>query len=149
EHARRKAQEILSDLPERKPKAATFCDLEEVASDADQHLVERAFVDFVEDHLVKLGRTPRYINDNTSLFRRFILPEWAGCDLRSITSEDVKAAINGIVMLGTPIQANRTLSLLKRWFRWAVRGGLIERNPATGVREPVRERDRERVLSDQ
>ena len=47
-----------------------------------------------------------------------------------------------------PIQANRTLALVRKMFNWAISRDIVERNPCTQVRAPGKERQRERVLND-
>ena len=47
----------------------------------------------------------------------------------------------------TPIQANRTLALVRKMFNWAISRDIVERNPCTQVIAPGKERQRERVLN--
>ena len=49
---------------------------------------------------------------------------------------------------GSPVQANRTLARLKTLFAWAVREEIIENDPTARVEKVVKERARDRVLSD-
>jgi integrase len=44
--------------------------------------------------------------------------------------------------------ANKTLVMARRLFTWAQDRGLVEHNPAAGIRRPGREQTRDRVLSD-
>jgi integrase len=49
---------------------------------------------------------------------------------------------------GAGVQANRTLARLRTCCRWAVANDLISTDPTDGVRMPVKETPRDRVLSD-
>jgi integrase len=67
---------------------------------------------------------------------------------RSILRKDVISLIDGIVDRGAPIQANRTLAVLRRLFNWAVERELLDANPVSGMSMPAVEASRDRVLSD-
>jgi integrase len=67
--------------------------------------------------------------------------------LDEITSEDVKRLVRGIAK-DAPSQANHTLAYLKAMLGWAVDEGLIEKNPAAGVKMPAQKVERERALGD-
>jgi integrase len=67
--------------------------------------------------------------------------------LDEITSEDVKRLVRGIAK-DAPSQANHTLAYLKAMLGWAVDEGLIEKNPAAGVKMPAQKVERERALDD-
>lgn len=55
--------------------------------------------------------------------------------------------LDEIVERGAPIQANRTLALLRKMFNFAVQRDILGSTPVTLVKAPARERQRERVLS--
>src|SRR4029079_7124655 len=81
-----------------------------------------------------------------------VLPQWAGRRARSITARDVRRLLDGIVDRGAPIQANRTLAVVRRVFNWAAAPdrALVPQscNPCRGLERPAPERQRERVLSE-
>jgi site-specific recombinase XerD len=60
----------------------------------------------------------------------------------------VIALVEQIVDRGSPIQANRTLVLLKQVFKFGVQREIIEASPAAAIDKPVKETPRDRVLSD-
>ena len=49
---------------------------------------------------------------------------------------------------GSPVQANRTLGLLKQVFKFGVQRGIIDASPAVAIDKPAKETRRDRVLSD-
>jgi integrase len=79
---------------------------------------------------------------------RSAVAAWGERDVRTITKRDVVDLLDGIVDRGSPIAANRTLAHLRAWFGWLKARDVIAVSPAEGVRPPVAERSRDRVLSD-
>jgi len=69
-----------------------------------------------------------------------VLSQWAGKGLHTITEANVRELLKGMA----PIQANRTLSALKVFYRWAK----IRPAPTDDMAPPNPEVPRERVLSD-
>jgi integrase len=82
------------------------------------------------------------------MLQRDVVPAWRDRPLASIAKRDVIRLVDGIVDRGAPVSANRTLSLVKRLFSWAIARGIVETNPAAGVAKPHRERPRARTLSE-
>jgi integrase len=67
--------------------------------------------------------------------------------LDEITGDDIKRLVRGIAK-DAPSQANHTLAYLKAMLGWAIDEGLIEKNPAAGVKMPAQKVERERALGD-
>jgi integrase len=67
--------------------------------------------------------------------------------LDEIAADDIKRLVRGIAK-DAPSQANHTLAYVKAMFGWAVDEGLIEKNPAAGVKMPAQKVERERALGD-
>jgi integrase len=67
--------------------------------------------------------------------------------LAEITADEIRRHVRAIAK-ATPQQANHTLVYLKAMLGWAVDEGLIDRNPAIGVKLPAQRVERERVLDD-
>jgi integrase len=148
EFAREQVAELLADGDYRQLSGPAIQEPEGVVPEgAHKHSVDRVAAEFITQHLAR--RSPGHLRDSKSRLRRFVLPAWSGQDLRSIKRKDVEALLDGIVQMHKPIQANRTLSLLRSLFSWAVAQGLIKTNLAKGIQAPAKERHRGRVLSDQ
>ena len=104
-----------------------------------------AMVDqFTREHLEQQSASHR--SDVVGRFRDYVLPKWRKRDAREITRKDVHDLVHGI---GARVVANRVLRQLNTMFNWAITAGLLEQNLAHRVREPAKERPRDRVLSDQ
>lgn len=77
-----------------------------------------------------------------------ILPSWNRKLITEIGRADALRLLDAIVDRGSPITANRTLSIMKRWLGWSVERGYIEISPVANIRPPSVEKSRERVLSE-
>jgi len=86
--------------------------------------------------------------DERSL-RKDVLSRWSGRRVKDITRRDVVRLLNEIVDRGSPIQANRTLGLLRRMFNFAIGQAIIEISPCDKVAAPSAENHRERALSEE
>ena len=65
-----------------------------------------------------------------------------------ITRRDIRDLIDGIVDRGSPVGANRTLAVLRRFFAWLIERDVLSKSPCAGLKKPTLERSRDRVLSD-
>ncbi len=84
-------------------------------------------------------------------FRRVpggLVARWAERPVDAIRRRDVIAVIDECRLRGTGIVANRVLSALGRFFTWCCARDIIRASPTLGLRKPVAEIARERVLTD-
>ncbi len=79
---------------------------------------------------------------------RDVLPVWGPHKAEAITRRDVIALLDCIVARGAPIQANRTLALVRKVFNFAIGRDIVQHNPCYRVPAPGVEHQRDRVLSD-
>src|SRR5205085_6249543 len=86
--------------------------------------------------------------EDQRILRKDVLPRWARRKAKDITRRDIVRLLNEIVDRGAPIQANRTLTILRRMFRFAVGQAIIEASPCDQVEAPSAENDRDRALSE-
>ena len=82
------------------------------------------------------------------LWRRNIAPRLANTPVATMKRQDVVAALNSISDDVSPIQANRSGTVIQAVLNWAVDEGLLEVNPAHGIRKRGAEQARSRVLTD-
>ena len=75
-----------------------------------------------------------------------ILPKLKRLILEDIEKADIISLIEKIGRRA-PTYANRTLTLLNKFFNWCIGRGYITFNPALGIPKPYKENARERVLS--
>jgi integrase len=100
--------------------------------------------EYVERHL---KRNTRRWRDAEQMLARDVLPKWSHRPAADISRRDVLDLIDGILDR-SPVSANRALSLIRRLYNWGVDRGIVEANPAAGIKPPHREHPRDRILSD-
>ena len=76
------------------------------------------------------------------------IPAWGRKKAYDIKQKDVIALVEQIMDRGSPIQANRTLGLLKQVFKFGVQRGILDASPAVAIDKPAKETRRDRVLSE-
>jgi integrase len=137
ELARAKLEEIAAGGdPRASKKKAAAAEAETVAV-----AVER----FITRHVKVKNRTA---NEIERKLRVEVLPRLGGRPLHSITQKDVIALLDSIVDRGAAVQANRVLSVLRKFFNWCCERGTLDRSPCDRVKAPTPEKERDRVLED-
>ena len=101
--------------------------------------------EYIEKHAKKNKRSWR---TDELAFKRDILPRWQHRKAASITRKEVVRLLDDIVERGAPIQANRVLEILRKAYNWAISRDIVIYNPCIGIERPVKERARDRVLTD-
>jgi integrase len=79
--------------------------------------------------------------------KRELLRRWRHVKAKSITRRHVRRILHGIMERGSPVQANRTLALVRKIFNFGIQEDMVEVNPCHGLVRPGQERQRDRVLS--
>lgn len=79
---------------------------------------------------------------------RDLLPVLKNRKAIDIRRRDIIKVLDGIIERGAPIQANRTLEILRKIFNWGISREIVDANPCQMIERPARENPRERVLSD-
>ena len=77
-----------------------------------------------------------------------LLPKWKNVKAHEIKRRDVIVLLDKMV-LRAPIQANRTLALIRKLFNWAISRDLVEANPCSAVKMPAKENQKDRVLTEE
>lgn len=80
---------------------------------------------------------------------RYVLGPWGERDVQTITRRDVIDLVEDVADSGRGVTANRVLAHTRKFLNWCVERTIIEFNPAIGVKPPVKEKSRDRVLSDE
>ncbi len=101
--------------------------------------------EYLKEYAKKLKRSWR--KDELAI-ERDLLPAFGDRTAKDIKRQDVKRLLKSIVERGAPIQANRTLEILRKMFNWAVAEEIVEANPCAMIAKPSPEHRRDRVLSD-
>jgi integrase len=101
--------------------------------------------EFIERYAKPRNRT---WPETERLLTKADLTPWQERDLRAISRQEVLTVLDQIVERGAPIQANRLVAALRRFFGWAVERGLLGASPMASLKPPSAEAHRDRVLSD-
>jgi integrase len=99
---------------------------------------------YVAEHLPKKRPNSRY--EDRNLIAQWIVPEFAKRKVAEIKRADIGRLHRKVTERGTPIRANRLLSLLSKMFSLAVDLGWCADNPAKGI-EKNPEQARARYLA--
>jgi integrase len=102
--------------------------------------------EFIERYAKPRNRT---WPETERLLTKADLAPWQDRDLRSISRQEILSLLDRMVERGAPIQANRLVAALRRFFSWAVERGLLEASPIASLKPPSAEAPRDRVLSDE
>jgi len=98
---------------------------------------------YLTDHAPRKRETSR--REDEALIKRWIKPEFGTRKVSDIRHADVDALHRKITDHGTPIRANRTMSLISKMFSLAIRWEMRDDNPARGI-ERNNEEKRNRYL---
>ncbi|PVE20574.1 integrase [Microvirga sp. KLBC 81] len=101
--------------------------------------------EFIERYAKPRNRT---WPETERLLTRADLASWQNRDIRSISRQEILEVLDRMVERGAPVQANRLVAAMRRFFGWAVERGLLEASPMAALKPPSAEVSRDRVLSD-
>jgi hypothetical protein len=118
----------------RAAKATATQTAAEVAADT----VERLANDFIEKHAKRRTR-PNTQRQTEHILRDIVLPAWRHRTVHDIKRRDVIALIEHVAE-GRPIQANRTLAVLSKFFNWLCQRDIVAASPCAGVAQPAKAR---------
>jgi integrase len=112
---------------------------------------------FLREHIER-NSAPRYAAEVRRIIEHNALPRWGVRPIREIAKHDVNELLDLKAARrerkrkgakgGAAIEANRTLTLLRTLFRWAVDMDLVAVDPTAGVRRRIKEKARDRALND-
>ncbi len=101
-----------------------------------------------DEYLEKWARPrKRSAGEDERMLNKDVLPTWGKRKAKSITRRDVILLLDGIVERGSPIQANRTLAVIRKMFNFAISRDIIDATPVAMVKAPSKENQVDRVLS--
>jgi len=121
------------------------------ATEIERKAAERAaetVSELVETYLEKWARPrKRSAAEDERTLRKEVLPLWGNRKAKDIKRRDVIALLDEIVNRGSPIQANRTLAVIRRMYNLAISRDILDATPVAMVKAPAKENQRDRVLS--
>jgi integrase len=109
-----------------------------------------SFADLARDYMERHAkRRKRSWRKDLLILEKDVLPRFGKRKARDITRRDIIALLDDIVARGAPIQANRTLEIVRKLFNWSVGRDILDANPCYRISKPSRENRSDRVLSDE
>ena len=111
-------------------------------------LAAETVADLIEEYLEKWARPrKRSAHEDERILRKDVLPVWGKRKAKEIRRRDVINLLDEIVERGAPIQANRTLGVVRKMFNFAISRDMVDATPVAMVKAPAKENQRDRVLS--
>jgi integrase len=108
-----------------------------------------SFADLAHEYIERYAkRQKRSWRKDLLILEKDVLPRFRSRKGRDITRRDIIALLDEIVARGAPIQANRTLEILRKLFNWAVGRDILGANPCYRIPKPSTENRSDRVLSE-
>ena len=140
-HARAAAQRIFAARLDGRDPAAEKLELRrrQVVDRVDD-LVEA----FIAEHLSR-------IRSGAAVARKLrseVVPVWGSRSVHEIKRREISELVFEAAVQRAPYSAHRLLKALKRFFSWCLERAILESSPAVGIRSPVKNTSRDRVLSD-
>ena len=106
------------------------------------------FEELAEFYLEKHAkRKKRSWQADERMIRVELLPSLRDVKAKDVTRRQLRELVEAIAERGAPIQANRTLALVRTMFNFAIDREWIDANPASRIAMPGAERQRDRVLN--
>src|SRR5262245_58489848 len=118
----------------------------EAKQEAKADTVEQLAGQFLEQHAKRKTRESSW-KAVEATFKREVLPAWGSRPIIDIRRRDIADLVEAIAVT-RPIQANRTLAHLSRFFKWCAGRDYIAGSPCIGVERPGAEVARNRCLND-
>ena len=140
--ARVTAQKVLSDRNEGKDPAG-------LKRDTRKKVIHDTVNDVIKDYRLRYLDSIRSAVETNRIIDRELLSRWGTRSIHAITRRDVMGLLDDIVARGSPASANRTFTVIRAFFNWAIGRGIIEKSPCVGLSKPSPEVSRDRLLSDE
>jgi len=121
-----------------------------------EHTVKEEFqkvptiLSLVEEYLDKWAKARKksWKEDQRILYKD-VVPVWRRKKAQDVTRRDIVLLLDRIMERGAPIQANRTLSAVRKMFNFARSRGILDTSPCWAIAAPAKENRKDRVLSEE
>lgn len=103
----------------------------------------------IDEYIEKWAKPrKRSWKEDERILKKDVQPVWGRKKAETIKRRDIVLLLDEIVDRGAPIQANRTLAVIRKMFNFAINRGILEQSPCVQIPAPAKENQRDRVLSD-
>ncbi len=119
------------------------------ASEKSARRKAETFGELAEEYIERYAKPRKrsWLKDRQTLDRD-LLPAFKNRKATDVRRRDIIKLLDGIVERGAPIQANRTLEIIRKIFNWGISQEIVDVNPCQMIDRPAQENPRERVLTD-
>ena len=138
--ARRRARQVLGEVASGRDPAQVREDVRDAGTVGDLAQL------YLTKHAQAKKRSWR---QDRRIIENELLPLWRTRSPREIYRRDVRTLLEAIAERPAPIMANRVLALIRKMFNFAIARELVDFNPCAQLERPGRERQRDRVLTDE
>ena len=114
-------------------------------ADRGAETFEELAQEYLERHAKREKRSWR---KDVQILEKDPLPRFGKRKAKDITRRDIIAMLDDIVERGAPIQANRTLEVVRKVFNWAIGRDIVQVNPCHRLPKPSSENQSDRVLTE-
>ncbi len=143
--AREQGRAALRAVSEGRDPAKERITAQEKANEVATLRFDAVVVDFITRYAKPRNRTWR---ETERLLTRGDVATLQARDIRSISRREFLDVVDRVIERGSPVQANRLVAALRRFFGWAVERGILETSPAANLKMAAVETARDRVLTD-
>lgn len=101
-----------------------------------------------EDYIEKYAKPrKRSWQEDDRILEHDVLPKWGNRKVSKVSRKDVIELLDSIVARGAPVQANRTLAVIRRMFNFAIDRDVLETSPCHRIKPPSSETAKDRYLT--
>jgi len=87
-------------------------------------------------------------SDDERYLKKEVIPFIGQRKVKDVTRRDIVLLLDKICDRGSPVSANRVLSVIKKVFNFGVSRSILDSSPCTLMEKPTKEKPRDRVLSE-
>lgn len=141
--AREAARAALRAVAEGRDPAA-----EKASQNSDTARERDLFKNVVDEFLARHMKGKRSAAEVERMLRVDVLPRWGERRIQEITKRDVLELLDGLTDRGVGPMTNRVFAAVRKLFNFCLARDMIASSPCAGIRPPVPEVSRDRVLTD-
>jgi integrase len=145
EKARERAIEIIRLAKAGEDPKLVERETEREAIEQSRNTFSICRADFLKRHCEKNFR-PSTFKECRRVLESADFKDWESRPVSSISKRDTIRVLDGVVDRGAEYMANRTLSYGRMMFNWLIERGVVESSPFDHVKNPTKEKARNRTL---
>lgn len=121
---------------------------EKLVTEHQEHRNAATVNEFAQEYLDKWAKKrKRSWKEDERMLNKDVLPRLGKLKVKDISRRDIIKLLDDIAERA-PIVANRTFEVVRKMFNFAVERGVIEVSPCLNIRAPSKEKQRDRVLTE-